>query len=236
MANQSQEEFVEELTELEDVNLEENEEESEEKPEGNQTPEEEPKEEFDVIKYNKQEVKIPVSERQSYLQKGYHYDSVRAERDRAIAISKALGFKSLEEMEQATREKIKQETGQDPFELNINNHPVVRAAEKKALESKPYFKELEADIDEFIADNDGWSYEQAYVYFRGLKYDELLKKELEMKEKRTVANIQDRGKKKVDTGKTDTKPENTLSKSQIALAKEFGVPLSEVAKRIPKRS
>lgn len=31
---------------------------------------------YDVIRYNKQEIKIPVSERQTYLQKGYNYDKV----------------------------------------------------------------------------------------------------------------------------------------------------------------
>lgn len=34
-------------------------------------------EEYDIIKYNKEEVKIPVSERQNYLQKGYNYDKVQ---------------------------------------------------------------------------------------------------------------------------------------------------------------
>lgn len=34
-------------------------------------------EEFDLIKYNKEEIKIPVSERQTYLQKGYNYDKVQ---------------------------------------------------------------------------------------------------------------------------------------------------------------
>lgn len=193
-------------------------------------------EEYDTIKYNKQDVKVPVSERQSYLQKGYHYDTVRTERDRVLAATKMLGYKSIEEFEQGVRQKVKEETGRDPLEIDeaVKNHPTVKAAEKKALESKPYFKDLEAEIDEFVEVNPEWSYEQAYTYYRGLKLDELLKTELDMKEKRTVANIQDRGKKQVDTGKTETKPENSLSKSQIALAKEFGVPLSEVAKRVKK--
>lgn len=240
MANQSQDELNTGLTEeletdeLETEGLEEDDEE-------NQTSEEEAnqsqEEEFDIIKYNHQEVKIPVSERQTYLQKGYHYDSVRTERDRAVAIAKLLGFKSLDEMESAARQKIKEETGRDPLEIEeaVNSHPMVKAAEKKALESKPYFKELEAEIDAFVEENPSWSYEQAYIYCRGLKHEELLKKELEMKEKRTLANVQDRGKKKVDTGQTETKPEAVLSKTQIALAKEFGVPLNEVAKRATKR-
>lgn len=38
-----------------------------------------PQEEFDIIKYNKEEIKIPVSERQTYLQKGYNYDKVQSQ-------------------------------------------------------------------------------------------------------------------------------------------------------------
>lgn len=38
-----------------------------------------PTEQFDVIRYNKQEVKIPVSERQTYLQKGYNYDKLQTQ-------------------------------------------------------------------------------------------------------------------------------------------------------------
>jgi hypothetical protein len=38
-----------------------------------------PDTEYDVIRYNKQEVKIPVSERQTYLQKGYNYDKLQSQ-------------------------------------------------------------------------------------------------------------------------------------------------------------
>jgi hypothetical protein len=38
-----------------------------------------PVSDFDVIRYNKQEVKIPVSERQTYLQKGYNYDKLQTQ-------------------------------------------------------------------------------------------------------------------------------------------------------------
>lgn len=34
---------------------------------------------YDVIRYNKQEVKIPISERQTYLQKGYNYDKLQSQ-------------------------------------------------------------------------------------------------------------------------------------------------------------
>jgi hypothetical protein len=42
-------------------------------------------EEYDTIKYNHEEVKIPVSERQTYLQKGYNYDSINTKYEEAKA-------------------------------------------------------------------------------------------------------------------------------------------------------
>jgi hypothetical protein len=49
-----------------------------------ETPETTP-EEYDTIKYNHEEVKIPVSERQTYLQKGYNYDAVNTKYEEAKA-------------------------------------------------------------------------------------------------------------------------------------------------------
>jgi hypothetical protein len=47
-------------------------------------------EEYDTIKYNKEEIKIPVSERQTYLQKGYNYDKVNERAKEAEAYQQSL--------------------------------------------------------------------------------------------------------------------------------------------------
>lgn len=46
--------------------------------------------EYDTIDYNKEEVKIPVSERKTYLQKGYNYDKVYEDREATKAELEAL--------------------------------------------------------------------------------------------------------------------------------------------------
>lgn len=63
-----------------------------------------PASEYDVIRYNKQEIKIPVSERQNYLQKGYNYDKVLGQyqeaQKQAVAVerlAKLQGFNSTDE-------------------------------------------------------------------------------------------------------------------------------------------
>lgn len=74
-------------------------------------------EEYDVIKYNKEEIKIPVSERQTYLQKGYNYDKVYSQLEQTKQqaayierIAKMQGYdrsedflKAIDEMEQSRR-------------------------------------------------------------------------------------------------------------------------------------
>lgn len=66
---------------------------------------------YDVIRYNKQEIKIPVSERQTYLQKGYNYDKLQnqyqeAQRQAQLAdrIAKMQGFDSFDAFETALNE------------------------------------------------------------------------------------------------------------------------------------
>jgi hypothetical protein len=63
-----------------------------------------PVSEFDVIRYNKQEIKIPVSERQTYLQKGYNYDKVYSQFQEANKqaqaverLAKLQGFNNTDE-------------------------------------------------------------------------------------------------------------------------------------------
>lgn len=80
-------------------------------------------EEFDVIKYNKEEIKIPVSERQTYLQKGYNYDKVQKQLDDARQqaqylerIAKRQGFENptdfITAFEQMEKERQMEEEAQ----------------------------------------------------------------------------------------------------------------------------
>lgn len=116
-------------------------------------PEEKQEQEFDEIVYNKEKVKIPVTERQTYLQKGYHYDKVKADADSAKAILQRIaeseGFKTLNDYlaELDKREKAKvaeqiTEADGDPTKIeeiinkSIENNPIVKQTkeEKRQLE------------------------------------------------------------------------------------------------------
>lgn len=128
--------------------------------------------EFDEILYNKEKVKIPVTERQTYLQKGYNYDKVKTERDETNAtlqrVAKVEGFKSVDEYlaELGNREKAKYaeqiveaDGDVDKIDEIVKNHPdvVKTKEERQALEAEKRtikFDETVAELkkDKFFKD------------------------------------------------------------------------------------
>ncbi|WP_057766699.1 hypothetical protein [Cytobacillus praedii] len=73
-------------------------------------------EEYDVIKYNKEDVKIPVTQRQEYLQKGYNYDKVKQRADELEKsatyldrVAKISGYQNTDELFQAIEQAEEQE-------------------------------------------------------------------------------------------------------------------------------
>ena len=138
-------------------------------------PDKEP--EFDEILYNKEKVKIPVTERQTYLQKGYNYDKVKTDAEQAKAtlqrVAKLEGFDTVDKYlaELDTREKAKlaekiEEAAGDPDKIDeiVKNHPeVVKTKEerrkldysnaKAKLSEDSFFKKLEPELDDLMAKN-----------------------------------------------------------------------------------
>ena len=138
-------------------------------------------EEFDEITYNKELVKIPVSERETYLQKGYNYDKqhnqlteyqtkvkeleslVGYSLDDAILVlkqdkeqNKITSYaekNNLTEEEAAIELKREAKEKELDFKEKAIEHKESVQAKKKELSNEIYFKELENDIDTIIADN-----------------------------------------------------------------------------------
>ena len=126
-------------------------------------------------------VKIPVSERSTYLQKGYNYDKVQAKADSATAAllraAKLEGFDTTDAYiaELGNREKVKlseqlEDAIGDPDKINeivdqqIKTHPeVIKTKEerrllefekvKNELRKDQFFKELEPEFDDLMARN-----------------------------------------------------------------------------------
>lgn len=149
----------------------------EEKEPETKEPEKKPEDEFIPIKHLGKEVKIPVAERDKYLQMGYDYQHVKDEASNAKStlqkIATAEGFPTVDAYlaELDTRQKAKlaekiEEAAGDTDKINdiIENHPKVRetkeiarklenSAAKLELSKDEFFKELEPKLDEMIESN-----------------------------------------------------------------------------------
>lgn len=130
-----------------------------------------PAEEFDVIKYNKEEVRIPVSERQNYLQKGYNYDKVQSQLEEAKQqaqylerIAKMQGYenpadfiKAVEEMEQQRRyEEDARKLGVDEQVIREHLDPMRRELEtlkeeREQLRQAEISRQVDAEVMELKA-------------------------------------------------------------------------------------
>jgi len=137
--------------------------------------------EFDEITYNKETVKIPKSERQAYLQKGYNYDKVHgrlSEHEKKLVRLKELtgmdidaALTSLEQQIQQqqveqyasehdlTEEDAKREVERDrrlqelETETKMTKRLLTLNQEKAPLKDKIFFKELESEIDQLVTEN-----------------------------------------------------------------------------------
>jgi hypothetical protein len=186
--------------------------------------------EFDEIVYNKETVKIPKAERQTYLQKGYNYDKVKARADQSeTALQRAARVTGYDTVEgyleaveqaelQAEAEKY-QQAAQDPqklkelFDSTLNNHPAIKKAQeiefennlikqKESLKNERFFSILEPEINAVVKQT-GVDARTAYIYLRGEKFDELLTQEAGTAKKAAIADIQDKAKRGVGSISSD---------------------------------
>jgi hypothetical protein len=188
---------------------------------------------------------------------------LKAEREKQRIIeereqdARDAGYSSYAEMQayiKSEKARLERERmiakGIDPDAVNelISNHPVVKqaqeitlksriATEKAAISSKPFFKELEHDIDRILAVNPSLPVEAVYSYVRGEKLDELLSKSNSDATKRAIADIHDKKSRGLtdsgDSGGSDDAVELTPEGKRMAEA--FGNDPKEIAKYVKKQ-
>lgn len=126
------------------------------------------------------------------------------------------------------KDKARQE--QDQIRQRMDSLKV----QKVQLKDKPFFNELEKDIDDMIARDPNIDIQTAYTYLRGAKLDDLLEKQSKTAEKRTIANIQDKARRKVVTSTGDSDSTASLSELGMKAAIAMGLDPREVAQTIKK--
>jgi hypothetical protein len=193
-----------------------------------------PAPEFDDIVYNGETIKLPVSERKTFLQKGYNYDKVKAKADTyETSLQKAAritGYESvdayLEAVETAEKEaeaQQYQQAGADPkaIEKLLNDHPVIKqtqdyfnkariAEEKAALKDKKFYKELEPEIDKVLASNPTLSPKFVYEYIRGQKLEELIAGEITKAQQKGAEDFVNQSKRGTESSDAPAVDEKTL--------------------------
>lgn len=112
---------------------------------------------------------------------------------------------------------------------------------KKELQKDKYFHLLENEVDSIVLQNPDIDYKAVYYYQRGLKADEL-EKELSSKvEKRTIANIHDRARRKSvggsDGGSDESvSPATYLTKNGMEMSNAFGNDPRDIAKYVKQNT
>lgn len=126
-------------------------------------------------------------------------------------------------------------------EVKARDYDAQIEKQKVALKDRPFFVELEPDIDVLIKDSKSKGQlidvEVAYKYLRGDKMEELLSKTKDDTTKRVVADIHDRAKRaggiSPDAGGAD---DVDISDINIDMAAAFGNDPKDIAKYVKKQT
>jgi hypothetical protein len=124
-------------------------------------------------------------------------------------------------------------------ELAERKFKVSQAQIQKAnLKDKPYFKELEADIDKTIASNPDIDVNTAYKYLIGENLEKLMKQTKSLTEKQTIANMQDKAKRRsVPASSSDVgiDADKILSADEVEMSIAFGNDPKAIAKTVREK-
>ena len=196
---------------------------------------------FLSIKYNKQEVPLTLEETQTLAQKGMNYEKAieRAKQESRDAYIADQGYMwngkpitTEADYNRALQEQRLHDQGIDPSIINqvIENHPIVRQAkqtlaqtQKEAFKDKPFFGELEPDIDRMMASNPNLDAQTAYSYLLGEKM-------LNGGSDALVASLKEENSKLKETLQTRQKNDQNAQSSPGSVTGNGGVPTGYYSK------
>lgn len=110
-------------------------------------------------------------------------------------------------------------------------------ADKAKLKDKPYFKELEPEIDKLIASNPDADVNTAYKYLIGENLEKLMKQTKNQTEKQTIANMQDKARRRsVPSGASDSLDVGSvLSQEGMEMTAAFNNDPKKIAQRVKEK-
>jgi phage-related protein len=119
----------------------------------------------------------------------------------------------------------------------VRTHFQTIEKQKTELRQKPFFRELEPDIEKFMEANPNWDVSAAYKYLLGERYDELHTKKTKQDEKRDIANAHDRMRRRTVSGNSKSRGSTSGALSDFGrkAAIEMGLDPRDVAKHVAQR-
>ena len=136
--------------------------------------------------------------------------------ERQNSFARRYGYNSFEEMEQAEKQQNYVSQGYDEnmakkmvqidhmlAETESQNNRVRIAEEKIRLSSRPFFKDLEADIDALLTQQPGLPVELVFNVLKGEKMDELVKNSKKAAQQKALNNLGSKSHIKPDGKGTD---------------------------------
>lgn len=217
------------------------------------------------VKYLQEDKEVTEDEAIPYIQKGMNYDHIKEKADKAEAELSELRAKLAERELETGRDKLEKQLLQDGYDTdtvtkisetafkqakeNLDKTKAEtekllmmskRASEKETLSKKPFYKEIEKDLDVFMADpnNSRIPAEVAYKLMLGDfassdRYQEMIKNTKQS----AIADYQDSTKR---TGqiKSDATPSNDvdvnsiLDEKSIEMTRAFGLDPKKIAKYV----
>lgn len=110
--------------------------------------------------------------------------------------------------------------------------------QKQALKSDRHYALLEPEVEDVLKQHPHLDFQTVYYHQKGLRGDELDKKLVSSSERRTVANIQDRSRRRIGSsegsGEGSIIPSAVLTRKGMEMANAFGNDPREIAEYVQK--
>lgn len=118
---------------------------------------------------------------------------------------------------------IKQRDSQRDFDTVV-------VKQKAELKDKPFFNELEADIDKMIAAAPGVDVKTAYNYLRGERFEDLVEQAKKSAKKSTIADLHDKAKRGITSSSEGVGEDIDIADVDVNMARAFGNDPKDIAK------
>jgi len=128
----------------------------------------------------------------------------------------------------------------DSEKIRIKQQFDAKESQKRLLQNDKHYKLLEADVEGVLSSRPDLDFQTVYYHMKGLRSEELDKQLAKSTEKRTIANVQDRARRKPLGGSdggsdASVNPSSVLDRQSIEMSIAFGNDPREIAREVSRK-